>query len=73
MSAQPTNEECADMFRVMLHELIEMHPHYQKLRYKFEGLKHHLENNPGGRKSKPDMDLIRHYVREIDAVFKEFD
>jgi hypothetical protein len=70
MSAQPTNEECADMFRVMMGEMMRMHPHYLKLKYKFEGLQRHLQNNPGGRRTKPDIELIRHYVNEMAEEFR---
>lgn len=69
---QPSNGEVADMFRVLMHEAIQMHPHYLRLKYKFEGLQRHLENNPGGKKTKPDMEMIRFYVREMAAVFEEF-
>jgi len=74
MSHQPTNEECADMFRVMIGEMMRMHPHYLKLKYKFEGLQTHLKNNPGIKgKTKPDIDLIRHYVNEMAEMFRRFE
>jgi hypothetical protein len=64
MSAQPTNEECADMFRVMMGEMMRMHPHYLKLKYKFDGLLACVA------KPRPDIKMVRHYVNEIAEEFR---
>ena len=66
MSAQPTNEECADMFRVMMFEMMEMHPAWQKLKYKVEGLKRYLETE-----KRPKKAMLDYHIAQIWQTFEE--
>ena len=66
MSAQPTDEECADMFRVMMFEMMEMHPAWQKLKYRVEGFKRYMDTE-----KKPKKEMIRYHMNQIWLIFEE--
>ena len=63
---QPTNEDCADMFRVMMWEMMEMHPHYQDLRWQ-------VKNLSGVVAAKGSRKEIAHLVRKLAETFRSFD
>ena len=67
MSHQPTNEECADMFRVMIGEMMRMHPHYQVLRRCIRDLIRDIE---AGTIKKKEMSYRLH---ELKNLFGSFD
>ena len=67
MSKQPDNEECADMFRVMMWEMMQMHPQYRALRAACRNLICDLE---AGTIKKKDMP---YRLAELKNIFGSFD
>lgn len=66
MSNQPTNEECADMFRVLMHEMMEMHPHYLEIRRQVKEL-------AGAVELKAPRNEIVSRVRRLSQIMWEFE
>lgn len=66
MSRQPDNAECADMFRVMMHELMEMHPHYRWIRQQVKELAAAVELKA------PKKEIVTR-VRQLSQTMKDFE
>ena len=66
MSRQPDNKECADMFRVLMHEMMEMHPHYRWIHHQIKELASAVELKA------PRKEIVRR-VRQLRETMREFD
>lgn len=66
---QPTDREAADMFRVMMTEMLKMHPVYRELEDRFGEL---YQDFKAGNIKKNHI-LLRHHINRIHAVFKELE
>lgn len=67
MSAQPSNEECADMFRVMMFEMMEMHPAWQQLKYRLES----FENVAKAKKYRMTKADLEYHFNRLKEIFEE--
>lgn len=71
MSKQPENEECADMFRVMMWEMMQMHPQYRALRRCSKELVGILHTP--GRMTKEQKTRAFYLAHELKNLFGSFD
>lgn len=72
--SQPSNDDASDMFRVLIAEATQMHPHYLRLKwlkYKFEGLRSAM-GGPDKKLKTSDIKMVRHYIEQINAEFEAF-
>ena len=69
MAKQPTNEECADMFRVMMWEMMQMHPQYRALRRCAKELIDVIHAK--GRLDRNKASYLAHELKNLHGSFDE--
>lgn len=67
MALQPSNQDCADMFRTLVGDAMRMHPHYQELERRVLELADVI-----ARPGKLKRDELRYYAGQLRALIKGF-
>lgn len=67
MSTQPSNEECADIFRVMMTEMIKMHPLYTTLENRIRDLRRYVKNS-----AKLDRHVVQAHLNVIVGILDDY-